>query len=442
MGFYNGMIELLASIFEAIGTIISLLSYNDVKRITEGVEKAIKELGFFGLIRKIFKEGVANLFSFADIDLPHKNAYEFGLFIPQLVELIVDAIAIGKGASKATAKIVELIKDLPQDLKKAKKALSLWRKQLILKLDKKILESLEAKGVKVAIEPIYNNSIQLSSGVPIKTPDGNKFIISYQNYILETFENDKNANTFLKQLNNDKKLLDDLFFEKALKPYFDRRKRLHDLGEKAIDNLWKKKIKDILLNKGDFITLFTKRFDKYPALVKGYNQAEFKTTIKKNGKLIDEIEEFSLSGDSFLDENFKNRFGTFPNLNLPENTIDVFSDYDNFKRFVENAVDFKGKSRRFDSEIKYIYNFLKNHLNKGDEFIIETSNIFKTCGSCSREFLMLQEHLESLGKKVTIIVKSDSDIKGFGGIKLKYPELKRLIRETEKKYNKTKKNGN
>lgn len=55
---------------------------------------------------------------------------------------------------------------------------------------------------------------------------------------------------------------------------------------------------------------------------------------------------------------------------------------------------------------------------------------------------MLQEHLESLGKKVTIIVKTDPDITVFGGIKLKYPEMKTLIKETEKRYNKTKRNGN
>lgn len=53
----------------------------------------------------------------------------------------------------------------------------------------------------------------------------------------------------------------------------------------------------------------------------------------------------------------------------------------------------------YDSEIKYIFNFLKNHMNKGDEYIIETKNIFRTCGSCKREFVMLEDYLRTQGKQ-------------------------------------------
>jgi len=51
--------------------------------------------------------------------------------------------------------------------------------------------------------------------------------------------------------------------------------------------------------------------------------------------------------------------------------------------------------------------------------VIETKNIFKTCGSCRREFVMLEEYLKSKGKKVKIIVFSDETIKGTAGLKKK-----------------------
>ena len=83
------------------------------------------------------------------------------------------------------------------------------------------------------------------------------------------------------------------------------------------------------------------------------------------------------------------------------------------------ANDFKNKPRNYDSEIKYIFNFLKTHINKGDEFIIETQNIFKTCGSCRREFIMLEDYLKTQDKKVKFVVFSDESIKGTARLKEK-----------------------
>lgn len=57
--------------------------------------------------------------------------------------------------------------------------------------------------------------------------------------------------------------------------------------------------------------------------------------------------------------------------------------------------------------------------SKCDEFIIETKNIFKTCGSCKREFVMLEDYLRTQGKKVKIVVFSDETIKGTARLKEK-----------------------
>ncbi|WP_159319824.1 hypothetical protein, partial [Tenacibaculum maritimum] len=68
-----------------------------------------------------------------------------------------------------------------------------------------------------------------------------------------------------------------------------------------------------------------------------------------------------------------------------------------------------------------------------------TSNIFATCSSCSREFVMLEEYLNSIGKKVQFIVKSDESVKGFADLKDVYPEIKESMKKYSKIYKKLKK---
>lgn len=199
---------------------------------------------------------------------------------------------------------------------------------------------------------------------------------------------------------------------KEIQKYINTRSKFHDAD--LVEKLWAEKIEKKLLFPNNLKKLYYKYLDSYPALKKGFNQAEFKTVIKKKGKLVEEVEEFAVSGkrSRWIDE-----FGDPPDL--PLNTINVLDDWENFEKFVEGAIDFVGQVRKYDSEVKYIFNFLKNHMNKGDEFIIETRNIFKTCGSCRREFIMLEDYLRTQGKKIKIIVFSDDTIEGSLALKKK-----------------------
>lgn len=143
---------------------------------------------------------------------------------------------------------------------------------------------------------------------------------------------------------------------------------------------------------------------QYPKLKGGINDlgdfeqvnfASFNTIMKAKGNKVDEILDLVHSGKD----------------NIYNNFIKAFDQYDDVaKRFQKGVVDNRGQPRRNDSEFKYIYHFLKNYLNKADEFIIETKNIYFACNSCQRELLMLKVFLNKRGKSMKLIVYGDNNI--------------------------------
>lgn len=139
-----------------------------------------------------------------------------------------------------------------------------------------------------------------------------------------------------------------------------------------------------------------------------HNQAEFRTIIKKHGQLVEDVKEYFISGNQ--DKIIKN-FGNPPRV--PKDLIDVLDDYDNFLKFAKGAADEIPRSREYDSELKYIFNFVKKHANKGDEFIVEITSLIKVCNSCSRELLMLEEYMIYRGKTIKFVIKHDTEIDGF-----------------------------
>ncbi len=193
-------------------------------------------------------------------------------------------------------------------------------------------------------------------------------------------------------------------FRKTLDDYTSlRSKYLSDfkgLGAKEARAKWLARFKANFEVRHFEITELTKFYDdlieQYPKL-KNFphrNAAEFRTKINKGGKKIEDIKELSHSGPEKLYDDF----------------IDPIPAGET--NFLNKVFDLDGRSRKHDSELKYIYHFFKNHLHKGDEFVIETRNYFRTCSSCQRELLMLKEFVESQGKTLRLVVHQDDKIRG------------------------------
>lgn len=399
-GLINGLISLFEFLFQIISFIIgldaSIKSYEDYLEQQKNIETLEEVLNFLFSEVSTFLDGFIDLIkdlkktTYEDFEVLIKSLseklgnisrYQYAYYTGEIVfEVIVGVLlALLTGGSGNIAQAVSKSEKLVQFLK-------VLGREFISTLTFGITDLLA----------ILRKLIQSFARA---CKNGFKGFIEWIRFLLKT------EGKHLDEVLNTNKYLDDI------QDYLILRKEFHN--SELVEKLWRKKITNKLLFPNSLKKLYYKYLDNYPALKRGFNQAEFKTTIKSKGNLIEEIEEFSISGDKVK----LTAFGNPPKL--PPNTIDFVDDWDNFEKFVEGVVDFRNRPRNYDSEIKYIFNFLKKHADKGDEFVIETKNIFKTCGSCRREFVMLEEYLKSKGKKVKIIVFSDESIEGTAHLKKK-----------------------
>lgn len=185
--------------------------------------------------------------------------------------------------------------------------------------------------------------------------------------------------------------------------YIKIRKELKQIKDsKILLNLFEE---SVTVKHLDAVVYYEEMLKKFPKLrgeldfsgeFRQVNFAEF--SIKKGNKGVydKEIKELYHSGEEHFYDEFTNPF---------DNELAK-------KQFQKGIVDIKGGSRKNDSEAKFIFNFLKEHLHTADEFIIETKNIYFTCTSCQREIVMLKKYVEKLGKKIEIIVHGDIEITG------------------------------
>ncbi|MBK8442548.1 MAG: hypothetical protein IPL35_03640 [Sphingobacteriales bacterium] len=191
----------------------------------------------------------------------------------------------------------------------------------------------------------------------------------------------------------------------------DYKKLREKFKSKNIGTLWKRKIKEIHLESDELKALYGKYIVDYPGLAEYFNQAIFKITIFKSGKKLDPITEYFISGSL---KKMKEYFGNPPKL--PKEASDILDDLDSFNKFVEGAIDKDGRRRGFDTEIKFIFNFLKKHAHKGNRFEIEITSLIKVCTSCDRELLILQEYMRRQGKTLIFIIKHNKELKNFEAV--------------------------
>lgn len=210
VGLINGLIDLLASLVDVLGFIIGLLNNDKQNTIIAAINKFIKEFGWDTIkafIGKIF----TNFIKFFDKE-SYEQAYNIGKLIPKIIEIAIDTYFFVKGGVKVVKKVADLAKDLPEILKQSGKALDDFVFIFTsIGFDKKLLQSLRKRGVELKIR--LKPSQQLSSN-PFKFFDGKEFKVEYRNVVLETFKDEKKAKDFLKKLEKDENLLENLFRKK------------------------------------------------------------------------------------------------------------------------------------------------------------------------------------------------------------------------------------
>lgn len=93
-------------------------------------------------------------------------------------------------------------------------------------------------------------------------------------------------------------------------------------------------------------------------------------------------------------------FNTTNPADLPHNFKD-FDDYTDFNYFSVKAIDIDGMERLKDAEKKFIFNFIKEHWNKGNKFVIELESTIDICTSCQGYLTFLKD----LGAKNNKIIE-------------------------------------
>lgn len=134
---------------------------------------------------------------------------------------------------------------------------------------------------------------------------------------------------------------------------------------------------------GDF-----KQSNRINARVGCYNDSELVEPI---------ITEWYISGSQ---EHFDDIFDNTP-LILREKFVQP-SNIERYNAFSKKAIDFDGRPRVNDTEVKFLFNFFENHFHKGNRFVIEIESGLYTCTSCQKYLQAAQKFAKSEGKILEI----------------------------------------
>lgn len=82
-----------------------------------------------------------------------------------------------------------------------------------------------------------------------------------------------------------------------------------------------------------------------------------------------------------------------------------------FEAFTKKAYDIDNRLRADDTELKYIFNLVENHWDKGNRFVIEMESVLYSCTSCQRYMLALQEYAAANRKEIKFTFAADKRAK-------------------------------
>ncbi|MBW1656754.1 hypothetical protein [Flavobacterium quisquiliarum] len=136
------------------------------------------------------------------------------------------------------------------------------------------------------------------------------------------------------------------------------------------------------------------------------NKLFVETKIYNNANLINTFNDIYISG-------WKNFVGSIFNNNIPNSIIEPGNNA-NFNIFKQKAIDIINKKKRYDdTELKYIFNFLEKHWDKGNRFEITMESTYYSCQSCQGYMLYLKQLAKQEGKVLNITIKSSTDAKDY-----------------------------
>ena len=156
---------------------------------------------------------------------------------------------------------------------------------------------------------------------------------------------------------------------------------------------------------GEAYTFINNLSPKQKKLFQSVNRLEVNIKSYINNVLVNNVDEVYVAGwRKYINDIFGNNI---PSI-VKEPTF--VSDFNNFK---QKALFKLNDSRVDDTEIKFIFNFLENHWNSGDKFVVQIKSTYYSCKSCQGYLLYLKKLASDYGKTIEITIESNIDAIDF-----------------------------
>ncbi|MDH7911372.1 hypothetical protein [Winogradskyella sp. SYSU M77433] len=119
--------------------------------------------------------------------------------------------------------------------------------------------------------------------------------------------------------------------------------------------------------------------------------------------LIDEIIELFISGDKAKVDPILDNFPP----DIRNKFVEPLNEELYFDVFNRASMDIsKGIARFDDTEVKYIYNYLINHIGSGNRVVMEIESVLYTCANCRKYIIALKKYAETQNVDLSIISRA------------------------------------